>query len=207
MSRSSTRCRSIPAQHKTYTVRADGDDDATGTPDAPLRTIGQAVHRTPVGGICDVLLVGDVPMTLNVSIFAKRLRIQAAPGQASKPRIILGLNVDGLMICFQPACGEAIYIDNVDIVCPELAGATSALVRSRAANLAGPFGLSLKNVDITIPANSPAVRILEATWPGHIWSLSVFSVTGVAAGKWIEDVAADTDPDTLPAVSTNLASL
>ena len=42
-----------------YVHQQTGDDDASGAEDAPLRSVGEALRRTPPGGMCEVRLLAD----------------------------------------------------------------------------------------------------------------------------------------------------
>jgi len=42
----------------TYVHQQSGDDDADGTESAPIRSVEEALRRTPPGGVCEVRLLG-----------------------------------------------------------------------------------------------------------------------------------------------------
>ncbi|MBA1195471.1 hypothetical protein G7007_21925, partial [Pseudomonas entomophila] len=67
----------VPSNTKRYWVnQISGDDTAAGTAEAPLKTIIQALSRTPSGGLVTIHLQADYVMDSRITIENRRMYIE-----------------------------------------------------------------------------------------------------------------------------------
>ena len=201
---------SIPEIYRLFHVDAAiGNDEAAGDLAAPLATFGEAIERTPRGGIVEVRLHGNYVIDKIIGLHGRQIFLL---GDADGTSILSpthenllestdfapGFNFDG------KAGFNSIRMQGLTISLP--AEASSINVNRRGLVHASNTGfVRLHECDVLVPVGCN--RSIYS--PGGFDILQVTSTTTPIEmpGHWLSNVAAGTDPATLPMLATNLTSL
>lgn len=206
----------VPENKKTFYVdQANGSDTANGNTDNPLKSIGEAIERTPVGGLCVVNLLGnyhtDKVLYVTCNLFV------LGPSVDEKPTISFGTYEGDVYIRaygFIPMGPYAIAFRCVHI---ELLDAsvnvngrtepesTLAVVRHYSEHLHPFVNVHLSYSTIYRPAN--CIQKFFGPNEAVVLTTSMIEETGEPMlGHWIRDVndEAGTDPVTLIKVLTDM---
>lgn len=215
---------------QAFTVnQATGDDANSGFADAPLRTLKEAVARTPVSDVCFVTLVGDYHMD-EVLEYGCDLYINGTEVGNSVPRdipkITFGTHVvnvvqNGLDYLrtkgFIPTSNNSIAFRDVHIVIPDDSvdptarkNGFSGCIRHQTAETTAVISVVLIDCQVERPAN-PVYALVGA---GYVLTLAVRATQIIGEpmeGWWWDggpghDLVAGTDPATIGhLINTNLA--
>ncbi len=206
-----------------YVHQQVGDDSADGTDDAPLRSIDEAIRRTPEGGICDVRLLADYHFAAPTPTGQRYVLVQSADTvrhQVTLERISEQLSAyaarytGGLRMS---RCGSVEY-RGLTLVVPALDGTwpNYTLVNSYAGHAqCGHSGESmlamvrLAYCDVVIPSAAFCPLIGRG---GHAVALEAASLVATdqpLIGNLVGGAAdpVGTDPTTLPWLITNLTQV
>lgn len=199
---------------------AAGLDTAAGTEAAPLRTVTQALARTPVGGRCEVRLTGPLEVAGQIRIDRRDLLVRSS--SSTRHAVTFGRTAAGgarstghfyLM-------GRATFTAMlVRIVQPALAGfegttldADAACIRAAVVpsdGATGRAGVSLGAVDVELPATAFAPLMggtpLSLAW----WNNTLVGAVSSVRGRLHElaTSVSGTATATLPWLHTNLSEV
>lgn len=208
----------VPSNTKKFYVnQVSGDDTAEGTAEAPLKTIGRAVSRTPSGGVVDVLLQADYAMDSRITVENKRMHINSdKDGVKRKLKAGHYRTTDGsqtYMAGFLLSRGAESLLTNTQVELPSPAGLTPVPSGMRnsffTADIQG--GSAIASVKLSssevISAADSAAYLVGASHSAI--ALEVYDCIFPAnfGGRYVFGVPSGTAPATLSNLLTNLNSL
>ncbi|UXA39130.1 hypothetical protein [Pseudomonas juntendi] len=207
----------IPVNYKKLHVdQVKGDDSATGSVDAPLKTINKALAMTPYGGAVDVILKADYQMTANIEVDGRLINIYSdTAGVKRKLKSAYYLTAGGaanFLAGFPLVRGGQFMATDITLELPSPAGVTPAAFGVRDCFFTSN---TLSGTAVLIVKLSACEVVAAPDWVGQLIGASasaiMFEATGGVfpsnfAGRYINGVAAGTNPATLTNVLTNLSS-
>lgn len=209
----------IPKNERIYYVDAiSGLDSNTGERNSPFATIKKALDSTPVGGVCTVFLLTDYALRTGVGVNGRYLRLSGVTDGQARVKIIPGYypspNDESWIGRFGCGCGGVVEINNIDLALPSSTGVVPAPAKNHVTSFVSSamdggqavVSLKLNNCNITAPDDFVGTLI------GCPTSFLVLQCNGVNfpdsfGGKYIYQVAAQTDPAMLVNARTNLKKL
>lgn len=192
-----------------YVDSVAGDDQAAGTQAEPIRTLDETVTRSVFGGRTEVTLLSDYTLSTRLSLRDGTYFLKGATG--SEKLIFADAttgHVSGAGTKFSPHIAMSTLATHLRLSDMEInLGSYGALNDIDVAiNMAWYGQLLFENVDFGNVATSDQSVLLH----GIASSFAAISYTSDAAldGRWIDGIAAGTDPATLPELMfTNIGSL
>lgn len=208
----------IPSNAKTYYINTViGDDKAAGTAAAPLKSLKQALYNTPAGGQVVCYLQTDHLLDTNVAVDNRVLHICSdTQGVKRKLRCAYYPTNDGAATWlggFVSYYGGQVLLTDITLDLPTPSGLTPV-----------PYGLKNAVFMVNSSAGTPLTQVklsscevvAAADWIGSLVAapnsavvLEIYNSTFPAnfGGRYVNGVAAGTNPATLSNILTNLATL
>ena len=208
----------IPSNSKNYYINAlTGDDTAAGTSAAPLKTLDKALSTTPVGGTCVAYLQTDYVMSASLNVDGRFLHLRTDVG-GTKRKVTCNYYVlaDGsatYLAGFVKHNGAQMLATDLTFALPSPAGFSpaptgfvNALFKTNSSAGTVLCAVKMSNCDVTAPSDFLGY---VAASPNCAIILEVLNVSFPSgfAGRYVHNVAAGTNPATLPNLLTNLATL
>lgn len=191
-----------------YVDQTSGDDANDGTVDAPLQSLMRAKNMSVWGGILDIRLKSDYHHDRNLIFRNGQVTIRSDTSGVKRKFTCANVSVDSATSCPTLSNGTGysmFFCKDIEFeMCTAAAGVTS----KRLFSATGLTTVALIDSEIVLPAGSD--QSLMAPVNSHGMGLIVQSTIYPAGmpGRWIEDIAAATDPTTLRHLAfTNLTSL
>jgi len=199
----------FPNINRTFYVdQAAGNDANDGSEANPFLTLQKTVNMTPIGGLLTVYFLTDYHVSKRVDFKQQSVAFnaQVAGGGLAKVTFAGTSDGDATSTADFSSLHSNCYFECQDIQFEAVtagAGVTDkGMFRSR-----GNMTLRLSNCQIDLPVGSDQCVINNDVF----CALSVSNLnggTGPVAGRWIQDVAAATDPASIRTlIATNLTSL
>lgn len=202
---------------------AGSDSNAGNTREAPFKTIDKAMASTPNSGSCQINLLSDYTLNYQVvsscayvyiygGILSTAPKLKVQYYQQTDTNQVVQTMLGGFLMSTQYS---QIEIRQVEIVLPSSVGVSPvpsnmrfcSLIRTNAgSNLPPLLGVSLETLAITMDASFIGWLIGSSTTPVSLNANSVTFPSGFG-GKYVNGVAAGTDPKTLNYLITNLTAL
>ncbi|MCD0491268.1 MULTISPECIES: hypothetical protein [Chromobacterium] len=208
----------IPQNKRTYYVDAlSGSDSNVGGKENPLASMQKALDLTPVGGVCDVVLLEDYVLKKSINVDGRYLWLRSIADRQPRVRLLVDYypgNMESVLGRFGCFRGGQVEINSVDIVLPSAKGVTPIPPNSHSNSLVNSAmngGQSIVSLKLNL-CNVIAPDDFIGSLIGCPTSFLVLQCNGVGfpenfGGKYIHQVAAKTDPATLVNARTNLKNL
>lgn len=199
-----------PDISRYYSIdQAAGDDTGTGSVAQPLASFEEAILRTPEGGVVSCRLTGPYTIDTDISLSRRRFYVYGWVGTMASLNVS-ALNTDAASPYTPGFIGHnwelVTHMKFQNLTINLGAGATGRTGLQNGA-FKGPNNLfiGLTNCEITMDVDTELSLI---GLHGNLFmETKSLTVPAEIAGHWITDVAAGTDPATLPTVFTDLVSL
>ena len=197
----------IPEGYKVYFVDQQfGSDDNDGiSAETALKSVEEAIDRTPVGGVLYLQLCSDYTMEKEVVVNNKTLRITALNGgPENKINLSFGVKESGGEIKtngFVSLYNGGIHLEFIRINMPDTTGLTgteglsSSCFGPRASGHAVQYNFKLTYSEIIVPNNT--VSLLNSASSMIFVVLLAASYPAEMAGRWFRGVAAGTQVDSI----------
>jgi len=207
--------------YTAYIDQVSGSDANDGNPDTPLKTIGEALSRTPLGGMCIARLKGDYHVDETLTVEQRYLRIWSDGSVRHKVtferksqlivnttyRILENFALINAQIEFVTLTLEMPAADGTWGNLPEYVAYNGfASIRSSAAWGANVINISYCDIDI------PANKFTSLIGGGNCLMLNVAAVTMLDQalnGNLFYNLTSGsgTDSNTVPWLNTNLTTI
>ncbi len=200
-----------------YVSQSNGDDNALGKMDSPLKTIDRAIAATPAGGVTDIILLDDYTLASNVSVGSRRIIIRGETESTNTRKLILNefLVSNGLKRFggFQVNRAASLDLADMTIMLPDSAGGLPvgmdsyyALIFAGGSRLPGFMQIKFYNVAFTLRGTFTG-KIVGSGFPSLAVTASACTIPTALEGSLIAGVAAGKDPNTIPNLLTNITKL
>jgi hypothetical protein len=193
---------------RLYVNRLNGDDTASGTSDDPIASFGEAVSRAPEGGLLEIRLTGNMVMDRRVVLKSGTVHIRSDDTTVHRRIVFEGEDLNDLSAMprfFAPYVGVGILFNAVEFV----AGTSTANVTDARHMITcnGLTNVVLRDCQFEVPGGSDQA-LLGLAHGGGLGLHSTLAPTAMD-GRWVEGVAAGTDPSTVQSLAwaNNISSL
>lgn len=194
-----------------------GADTNPGTLVAPVKTIQEALNRTPPNGVCTVNLQASMTLAATVEVNGKLLILKSDTAGV-KRRVDFGtysftdggITYRGLRN-FVMRARSALSLRDLYLVMPLDTGFTTQMLTSFSSMFhpvvpRGPTAVDLQDCQINIPGSPFGPMFGSGTWTVNVWNTTTDSQP--LKGRVLEgitDTSAGTDPKNVASITTNLA--
>ena len=204
-----------------YVHQLVGDDTADGSENAPLKSIEEALRRTPPGGICICKLQGDYHFATSLFVenkyliirsdstlrhaltFERSTRVYNNNTHRRMNGIVLGVlggaELFGLQLVMPPLDGTW---GNHELDC-----CLHGFIQIPFSNYVARNVVKFYYCDVIIPASPYGPIVGGGGSPHQLFAYALTAPDQPLNGHWYADVAAGTDTTTLPWLTTNLGAL
>ena len=209
---------------RVWVDQGSGDDAAAGTADAPLKSLGEALRRTPPGGVCEVRLAADYHIAQDETVRQTYLRL-TSDGSVRHTVTVERTTATIANTAYRRTTGlwlrerAAVEFSGLTLVVPPLDGnwdnytprdVWSGLVFMRDTSSSGNALVKLRNCDVSVPS-SPFCAVIGhgADYPLELHAYSLVATDQPLTGHLLSG-ATDTngtDTATLPWLLTNLTTV
>lgn len=201
--------RAVGSTERAFTVdQVNGNDASAGGFAAPLKSIKEALLRTPRGGYCQLSLVGDYSLTERLDFDGINVRLRGEFDVNQKPKLIIGdaeLYGQQHLAGFEFARGASLLLNDIDISVVannQNLVAVAAVFGAFSTGLGIDVRVKLVRSNITFAGSGALCQLnLSAI------TLMALSCTGATSGRWIAQTPAGTASNTLNYLVTNLNTL
>lgn len=186
----------------------NGDDANTGEEATPVATLQRAVAMTPALGRGLITLHNDITLAEDVDVRDKRIEIRPLGGLAFTPKIRFDDMIDGAersIAGFFLTIRASLWISNIDL--ETVADDPDIVFPSSLFEIESVFcvqaDVKLVDVNVTLLTGQTVFEVAPFT----LFSMSIVTVTGVAAGQFIHGQSAGASAADLNYLITNLNAL
>lgn len=202
--------------------QVNGLDTNPGTQAAPFRTLGKAINSTPSSGVCNVALLSDYVLDIQIGINCAMLILKGEGGPRwLRPKYYSTLDANGQVSDNRLGgfvfwrLGANIEIREMNIAFPTAVGVIPAPANGRLNSLLRTYGtfsvppmmgVQMNTVTVTKEAGYLGALIGAS---GSCVALGCGSVSFPSdfGGFYIDGIAAGTDSKSVPRLVTNLVTL
>lgn len=191
-----------------YVDQTNGDDANDGTVDAPLQTLNRAKNMSVYNGILDIRLKSDYHHDRSLIFRNGQINIRSDVSGLKRKFTCAPVSVDSAVSTPSLSNGTGysmFFFKDMEL---EMCTAGAGVTAKRLVSCTGLTTVALIDCDVMLPAGSD--QCLMAPVNNHGMGLCVQSTTYPVemSGRWIENIAAATDPNTVRNLAfTNLSSL